>query len=105
LIPSRKTVVYISGKYTDADKDKEGNNIIRAALVAKKYWKKGFTVICPHTNTMYVSGVDYEGFMAGDIEILSRCDVIVMMTNWKESKGAIREYNYAVKHNIPVIFE
>ena len=102
---SRKIVVYISGKYTAKTQAEELTNIKLAAEVAEKYWHKGYTVICPHTNTMFVKDVDYEGFMAGDIEILSRCDIIVMMKSWYESKGAIREYNYAVKHNIQIIFD
>jgi len=43
-----------------------------------------------------------EVFLAGDIEILKRCDLVVMVPGWENSSGAKEERNVAIEHNIPV---
>ena len=43
-------------------------------------WTLGYTVICPHLNTAHFDGVvPDQRFLDGDLEILRRCDLMVML--------------------------
>jgi len=96
-------LVYVAGKYS-------GNvteNIEIAKKVAIELWSKGHSVICPHTNSGFFengSSITYDMFLNGYLEIMRRCDVIIMLENWKDSKGATIEYNYAKELKKPIYF-
>lgn len=101
-----KLVAYISGPYSDKDPSKQGANITRASEVAEKYWKLGYAVICPHNNSAWMDDIiPWQQFLLGDLEILSRCDVVVMLPDWNKSKGASKERNLAYKLNKKIIYE
>jgi hypothetical protein len=71
--------------------------------VAVEYWKKGYAVICPHLNTHdFDDEVSYEDVLAGDLEIVRRCDVIVMLPDWENSNGAKQEYEEAKRWRLRV---
>lgn len=101
--PSLK-LAYVSGKYTDERGPAFAElNINKAAHVAMQLWSMGIPCICPHANTKHFDGVtDYETFMDGDILMVDRCDLVVMMDNWKTSSGAMREWHRAIAFGIPV---
>ena len=99
-------VVYIAGPYRSKTISGVVQNIRNAEKIALKYWKLGYAVICPHKNTSLLDGYcDDKIWLEGDLEILKRCDIIVMMKNWQQSTGAINEYNFARINNIEVIFD
>ena len=71
-------------------------NIEAARAVARELWLMGFAVICPHSNTALMDGIDTgELFLDGDLAILERCDFIVMLPGWQESSGATAELEHA----------
>src|SRR5512135_3583318 len=96
-------IVYISGKYSgDIDK-----NIAEARRVAIELWEKGFAVICPHLNTAHFEidcKAKYEDYIKGDIEILSRCDALVVLKDWEDSRGSLKEITAAMRNRMPVYF-
>lgn len=100
-------VAYISGAY----RSKKGingiaENIWKAREVALKYWHLGYAVISPHCNTAFMDGVDTDKmFLEGDLEILKRCNVIVMMKGWRKSEGAKQELELAKNSRVQVIYE
>ena len=94
-------VVYLAGKYSgDIDA-----NIAAARKVAIDLWERGYAVICPHLNTAHFE-VDckatYDDYITGDLHIISRCDVVVMLPGWKDSKGANLEHAHATEMGIPI---
>jgi len=100
-------VVYIAGPYRSSE-GPNGilDNIYRARQVALKYWKLGYAVVCPHMNTAFMDGAEADQiWLDGDLEILSRCDTIIMMPNWIKSEGAIREHSEACKLGLKIIYE
>lgn len=99
-------LVYIAGPYRSDTVNGIVQNIRNAEKVAVKYWKLGYAVICPHKNTALFDGIcSDEIWIDGDIEILKRCDIIVMMKDWEKSIGAISEHEFAVKNNIEIVYE
>jgi hypothetical protein len=91
-------VIYISGPFTDPDTTNGiERNISIASGYAAKCWASGFAVICPHKNAKDYQhlSLPYELWINGDIELLSRCDAILMLPDWEKSKGARMEHEYA----------
>ena len=99
-----KPVAYVAGPY----RSKEGpngilKNIMAARDIAIQLWRMGYAVVCPHANTFLMDGAAPDDvWLEGDLEILRRCDMVVMTPNWKESSGATAEKNEAEANNIPV---
>ena len=82
-------VAYIAGPYRAKNGRTVIENIREAEAVAIKYWKKGYAVICPHLNTAFFDGLcPDQVWLNGDLEILRRCDTIVMMHGHRDSVGA-----------------
>lgn len=97
-------VAYIAGPYRANTVSGIVDNIRKAEAVAIEYWKKGYAVICPHKNTALLDGVcNDDVWLKGDIEIMKRCDVIVMVPGWAKSTGATDEYNIAVSLGMEIV--
>jgi hypothetical protein len=99
-------IAYIAGPYRSETIWGIKENIRRAEKAALKYWLKGYAVICPHKNSAFFDGAaPDEVWLNGDLEILKRCDVIVMIDGWEWSTGAKDELEKARAHGLEVIFD
>jgi len=99
-------VAYIAGPYRPSNGKTVLENIRHAERYAIKYWKLGYAVICPHLNTAHFDGLcPDETWLKGDLEILKRCDVIVMIPGAANSSGACKELDLALESGIQVIYE
>jgi len=93
-------IIYISGKYS-------GNideNIALARKVAIEVWESGGVALTPHLNTAHFEqdcSCTYGDYMRGDLELLSKCDAILMLPGWEDSRGASRELARARIEMIP----
>jgi len=96
-------VIFVSGPYSADSTLKEMKNVIDALMAAEKLWEKGWAVICPHGNSMLMNG-EWEMFIRGCMELVKRSDAMVMIGDWKQSKGAMIEYNVARKLGIPIYY-
>lgn len=98
-------IAFTSGPYRSPTIAGIVANIRAAEAVAIEYWRKGYAVICPHKNTALFDGLaDDDVWLDGDLEILSRCDVIVMFGGWRESQGSLVELAYARELGLGVIY-
>ena len=97
----RDKVIFLSGKYAgDIDK-----NVEYARNFAEELWDAGYTVICPHLNTANFDELgltSHKDYLNGYIEIMSRCDAVFALPNWKDSSGAQSEITGALSRGIPV---
>jgi len=96
-------LIYIAGPY----RGNVDENISKARLIAIEVWESGNTALCPHLNTYHFEqdcNVDDEVYLTRDLDILSRCDAILMIPSWKDSTGAKRELSFALDNNIPVYY-
>jgi nucleoside 2-deoxyribosyltransferase len=96
-------VIYLSGKYSGEIIE----NIDVARRIAIELWEQGFSVLTPHLNTYHFETdckCTYEQYIQGDLEMLSRCDVIVMLQGWNQSKGATKEREFAKYLGMPIYY-
>jgi dienelactone hydrolase len=105
-------VIYIAGPYRSYLEDGSISingvfeNISHARRVALHFWKEGWAVICPHMNTAFMDGSCSDRvWLKGDLEILSRCDAICMISGWEFSEGAKAESRAAGLLGFPFYFE
>lgn len=102
-------VAYIAGPFRASSHWGIVQNVRAAEKVALRYWKMGYAVICPHTNTANFDGAIPKEmdsvWLEGDLEILRRCDVVVAMNTWQNSPGATAEISAAKSAGIPIIFD
>lgn len=96
-------VVYIAGPFRAESGWEIEQNIRRAECLALEAWRAGFAVICPHTNTRFYSGAaPDEVWLEGDLEILRRCDAVLLVPGWENSTGTRWEFAEAIKCGIHV---
>ncbi len=98
-------IIYIAGKYSARNDHEKRVNIDIAREEAEFVWANGGVALCPHLNSAWMSGICPEkNFIDGYLEILKRCDALYTCYNWRDSKGAIREVEFAIRWKIPVLF-
>jgi len=96
-------VAYVAGPYSAKTIFGKLRNIYRAWKVAYTLWQQGYTVICPHSNSMLMeNAIGNEEFAKRDLHIVERCDIIFMLPGWTRSNGAIKEYHHALKHGLEI---
>ena len=93
--------VYISGKITGLPITEAERRFREAEELLKAL---NLNPINPMKNGLPL-GATWEEHMAKDIELLKKCDVIFMLDNWQESRGARIEYDFAVGAGKEVMFE
>jgi hypothetical protein len=107
--PSREKLIYVSGAITPTKENPHIKTNIRLLHLASiRLFTAGFSVYCPavawfHDPGMY--GEAWQAIMEMDFVILKRCDGIYMVHNWKDSRGAVLEHDYACGLKLPVVHE
>ena len=96
-------VVYVAGAYRAKWKIRQILNILKARKQSIKLWRAGIAAICPHTNTAFVDSID-NYILPGDIEIMKRCDAVLILDNWRSSVGTQAEMKAAISKDIPIYF-
>jgi Domain of unknown function (DUF4406) len=95
-------VVYIAGPFRAASHWAVEQNIRVAEAIALEVWRMGAAALCPHTNARFFSGAaPDEVWLAGDLELLRRCDAVLMVGRWWESSGAREEKVAAGRYGLP----
>jgi len=96
-------LIYIAGPFRAANSWEVEQNIRRAESLSLEVWRLGAAAICPHTNTRFFSGAaDDKVWLDGDIEILRRCDAVMLTPDWERSSGARAEVDVAENLGMPV---
>ena len=96
-------LVYIAGPFRAVNQWEQERNVRMAEELALDVWQMGGVAICPHTNTRYFQGVlpDHV-WLTGDLEIVRRCDALLLCPGWERSVGAQSERTLALKLDIPI---
>lgn len=109
---TRPQVVYLAGPYRpyfDDQGTRHGiaENVRTAGRAGIQVWQRGYVALVPHTLTYLdpprqrkdggIAGVAPEVFIAGDLELVRRSDFVVMLPEWRYSRGASDERAFALE--------
>lgn len=100
-----KPVVYIAGPYRGKSESDVFKHIINARKWAIIVWTGGGIAICPHLNTAFfggVAGLPDQVWLDGDLEIIKRCDAVLVIPASESSVGTQAEIQHAERQGIPV---
>lgn len=92
--------IYISGPITGIPNFKE---VFTEAQ--ERTEMSGHEVINPAELNDVLPDLEYEEFMKLDFALLELCDAILMLEGWEKSKGAVREYYYAMAKGMRVMID
>ena len=84
--------VYISGQITGLDPQVSQSYF---QLIEDQLTKNGHIAVNPWKVLPYDPKHKYEDYMAEDVRVLLTCDAIIMLENWRNSKGAKMEHAIA----------
>ncbi len=99
-------VIWIAGAIRADNGWEREQNIRRAEALALKVWQAGMAAICVHSFCRpYALGNKEENlFLPGDLEIMKRCNAVLVVTRWGKSIGTKGEIEEADKMDIPVFY-
>jgi nucleoside 2-deoxyribosyltransferase len=96
-------VVYIAGPYRGPTAWRIAENIRDAERAALEVARAGFVPLCPHSMTAHFHGeLTEEYWLAATLELMRRCDAVLLVGDWKGSAGATAERAEAQRLGIPV---
>ena len=96
-------LIYLAGPYRSDTVYGIRQNIRRAEEIALEFWKRGVPVLSPHKNTALFDGAaDDSVWLDGDLIMLARCDVLVLLPGWEKSSGTKTEKGRAETARMPV---
>lgn len=100
-----RCVLYIAGPFRAANAWLVEQNVRRAEEAALRAAELGWVPLCPHSMTRFFDGtLTDEYWLAATLELLRRCDAILMLPGWQGSAGARAEHAEAVRLGVKVLF-
>ena len=96
-------VVYIAGPFRGATPWDVEQNVRRAEALALEVARMGAMPLCPHANTRHFDGqLTAEFWLEGTLELLRRCDAVLLVPGWETSSGTKAEVAEAERLGSPV---
>ena len=93
--------IYLSGAITGTE-----DYMRRFEVAEDRLTAHGYSVVNPaKVNQMLPADTPYEVYMKMSLVMLDMCGAIYLMKDWEKSKGANREYGYALGKHMEIIFE
>ena len=88
----KRQVIYIAGPYRAKGVRTVLENIRAAEAYAIQITALGHYHYCPHLNAAFFDGIaPDEHWLAHGLEMLRRCDAVVLLPGWKDSTGTLQE--------------
>lgn len=101
--PGAMKLVYVAGKFRGPTAWDIEQNIRRAELVGMEVARLGAAPLIPHANTRFFHGTLTDEFwLAATIVMLDRCDAVMLVPQWQDSKGTLAEVERAKQRGLPV---
>jgi hypothetical protein len=106
-------VVYVAGPFRSASAYVPGHqdgwgiqcNVMAAMALALEVWRLGAVAVCPHANAMFFQNAAPDAvWLAGDIELMKRCDAVIFTADWMLSSGARAEQKIAEDLGMPLFY-
>ena len=98
-------LIYVAGPYRAATRDDIARNIDAARVVGISAAALGWFPVIPHANTAHMEldlpGLGDDFWLAGTLEMMERCDAVVLVPGWQNSAGTRGEIIRAEELGIP----
>lgn len=102
----RRPLVYLSGPISAKTMWAVAEHVHVAERAFVACCEADIASICVHSMGRNCGdALDHAGWMAHDLEILQRCDAVLMVGEWQQSVGARMELWLASRLQIPVFFD
>ena len=96
-------IVYVAGPFRGANGWEIEQNVRRAEKLGYQVCHMNAMPLIPHANTRCFHGVGEDQFwLDGTMELLRRCDAVILTHDWERSKGACAEVEEANRLGLPV---
>lgn len=96
-------VVYIAGPYSGPDALAVEHNVRAAEDASYELYRRGMAPVCPHTTARHHdASVSYKFMCRATMATMFRCDAVLVLPNWRKSKGAVAEVEAAREIGLPV---
>ena len=99
-------LIYVAGPYRAATRDDIARNIDAARVIGISAAAIGWFPVIPHANTAHMEldlpelGDDF--WLRGTLEMMERCDAVVLVPGWQNSAGTLGEIARADELRIPI---
>jgi nucleoside 2-deoxyribosyltransferase len=98
-------LIYIAGPFRSANDNGVEANIRRAEALGLEVAKLGASPVIPHANTRSLHHHVPESFMLeATLELMRRCDALVLVEGWQDSQGTRDEMCEAHFLGLPVFY-
>ncbi len=103
---TRPLLIYVAGPYTADSWEGVHANVKQACEAGRLLMHLGHHPVVPHSMYMGWDLADpkltYEHFIKADLDLLSRCDALVMLPGWEDSPGSCGEYTEALERGLRI---
>lgn len=100
--------IYVAGRYRGPTRDAIELNIQAARHIGRLCLEKGWYPQIPCNNTNHfehlLPDVDDQVYIEGTLEMMRRCDAVVLIPGWRQSKGAVGEVQEAIRLGMPIFY-
>src|SRR5947207_11192639 len=99
-------VIYVAGKLSGPNNFEIARNVAAAEDVGLRVAQFGAMPLSPHSNTglKFFGTITEDFWYEGTLELLRRCDAVIMVPGYESSRGARAECEEAHRLNLPVFF-
>lgn len=96
-------LVYVAGPYRSENAWAVEANIRNAEEETFALAQLGYVGVCVHSMYRYFDGtLTAEYWLAATLEVMKRCDAVLLLPGWAESAGSVKEKAAAEALGIPV---
>jgi nucleoside 2-deoxyribosyltransferase len=99
--------IYVAGPFRGRSQQAVTLNIECARRVGAIMALKGWSPMIPHSNTgglEHVCDLPDEFWLAATLELMRRCDAVVLCPGWQHSTGTLAEIREAERLGIPIYY-
>ena len=98
-------LVFIAGPFGGESHWDVQCNVHAARVAGLEVARMGGMPIIPHANSCYFFGTLPEThWLAGYLELLARCDALLVLPGWEDSKGTMGEIELATELCMPTFY-
>lgn len=90
--------IYLSHPFTGNEEENRRQARAYAAEIAHK--RPDILIVNPLDAMQHVTDLPYLDVLEMTVELMLRCDAVVALGDWKNSKGCCTEYNVAHQHKM-----